>query len=211
MSTISLAAQRSYTTGEAVRFSYRLPRLNHLFGAALLWALGACAFILAGLYAHLYWHERHPASQPVKAEVGKPETRLSDMHYVWISKPFPPPAPAPVHDSLPPMQVLPPVTDDADWQQAPEGDLPRASEDTPPQREARQDSALPEEDVAKEGDESSLKALFMQALKEQQQDYSQGKIPAPPEDETLQQKNEEITSQKNKSPPLKEKGTKAGN
>lgn len=209
MSTISLAAQRSYTTGEAVRFSYRLPRLNHLFGAALLWALGACAFILVGLYAHLYWHERHPASQPVKAEVAKPETQLSDMHYVWISKPFPPPAPAPVHDRLTPMQALPPVTDDADWQQAPEGDLPRASEDTPPQREAVQDNAIPEEEAAKEGDESSLKALFMQALKEQQQDYSQGKIPAPPEDETSQQKNEEITSHKKSSSPFTEKETKA--
>ncbi|WP_061708531.1 hypothetical protein [Pseudenterobacter timonensis] len=210
MSTISLAAQRSYTTGEAVRVSYRLPRLNHLFGAALLWALGACAFILAGLYAHLYWHERHPTSQPVKAEVVKPETQLSDMHYVWISKPFPPPAPASVHDRLTPMQALPPVTDDADWQQAPEGELPRARAETPPQRDARQDSAIPEEDAVKEGDESSLKALFMQALKEQQQDYSQGKIPAPPEDETSQQKNEEFTSQKNKSSPFKEKETKVG-
>lgn len=31
MSTICLAAQRSYTTGEAVWFSYRLPSLKNVF------------------------------------------------------------------------------------------------------------------------------------------------------------------------------------
>ena len=35
MSTISLAAQRSYTTGEAVWFSYRLPSMKRVLGGVL--------------------------------------------------------------------------------------------------------------------------------------------------------------------------------
>ncbi|ALR76166.1 hypothetical protein [[Enterobacter] lignolyticus] len=43
--------------------------------------------------------------------------------------------------------------------------------------------ALPDMQDANEasGQEPSLRARFMQALKEQQQEYSQGKIPPPPE------------------------------
>ena len=55
MSTISLAAQRSYTTGEAVWFSYRLPVLRHVFAHTVLGLLGLCAMLMAGLYAHVYW------------------------------------------------------------------------------------------------------------------------------------------------------------
>ena len=36
----------------------------------------------------------------------------------------------------------------------------------------------------KSDDDGSLKALFMQALKQQQEDMSKGKMPAPPVDET---------------------------
>lgn len=42
MSTICLAAQRSYTTGEAVWFSYRVPNLRKVFGKTFLWMLGLC-------------------------------------------------------------------------------------------------------------------------------------------------------------------------
>lgn len=52
MSTISLAAQRSYTTGEAVWFSYRLPGLRHVFAHTVLGLLGLCAMLMAG-YAEL--------------------------------------------------------------------------------------------------------------------------------------------------------------
>lgn len=122
MSTICLAAQRSYTTGEAVWFSYRLPSLKNVFGKTALWLVGLCAMLVVGLYMHVYWNLRHPAPEPVNASVAKPETQLSEMHYVYVSKPFPHPQPkvAPVHVDVPPMQDLPISSDDADWQQAPE-------------------------------------------------------------------------------------------
>lgn len=61
MSTICLAAQRSYTTGEAVWFSYRLPSLKNIFGKTALWLVGLCAMLVVGLYMHIYWNLRHPA------------------------------------------------------------------------------------------------------------------------------------------------------
>ena len=182
MSTICLAAQRSYTTGEAVWFSYRVPNLRKVFGKTFLCMLGLCAMVIAGLYAHIYWNLRHPAPEPIKVSVAKPETQLSDMHYVYVSKPFPhpQPKPVPVHTDVPAMQDLPINSDDADWQQAPDSAVPHdTSRDTLPGTEAHDDAP------ANTGsDDASLTELFKQALKEQEQDYSQGKIPAPPVDET---------------------------
>lgn len=204
MSTICLAAQRSYATGEAVWFSYRVPNLRKVFGYTLLWMLGLCAMVMAGLYAHIYWNLRHPAPEPVKASVAKPETQLSDMHYVYVSKPFPHPhpKPAPVQADIPAMQDLPINSDDADWQQAPDGAEPHdTSRDTLPGTEAH--------DVApaSTGDEdASLTELFKQALKEQEQDYSQGKIPAPPVDETQDNSQTRVQHNVGSRSPLSEKG-----
>ncbi|WP_044866798.1 hypothetical protein [Enterobacter ludwigii] len=184
MSTISLAAQRSYTTGEAVWFSYRLPGLRNVFAHIVLGLLGLCAMLMAGLYAHVYWDLRHPAPAPINASSARPETQLSDMHYVYVSKPFPHPhphpKPAPVHEDMPALQDLPINGDDTDWQQAPEGAAQHdTARDTLPRTGAHTDAS------ARAGsDSSSLTELFKQALKEQEQDYSQGKIPAPPVDET---------------------------
>ena len=118
MSTICLAAQRSYTTGEAVWFSYRLPSLKNVFGKTALWLVGICVMLVVGLYMHVYWNLHHPAPEPVNASVAKPETQLSDMHYVYVSKPFPHPQPkaAPVPVDVPSMQDLPINSDDGDWQ-----------------------------------------------------------------------------------------------
>lgn len=184
MSTICLAAQRSYTTGEAVWFSYRLPSLKKVFGNACLGLAGLCVMLLAGLYAHVYWNLRHPAPEPIKVNAAKPETQLSDMHYVYVSKPFPHPhpKPAPVQVDVPPMQDLPINSEDVDWQQAPDGTVPHDhSRDTLPGTEVQEHDNAP---ASGENDTSSLTELFKQALKEQEQDYSQGKIPAPPVDET---------------------------
>ncbi|HDR2619977.1 TPA: hypothetical protein QCI71_000832 [Enterobacter chuandaensis] len=204
MSTICLAAQRSYVTGEAVWFSYRVPSLRKICGNTFLWALGLCAMVMAGLYAHVYWNLRHPAPEPVKASVAKPETQLSDMHYVYVSKPFPHPhpKPAPVHADVPAMQDLPINSDDADWQQAPDGGVPHdTSRDTLPGTEAH--------DIAPAsagGDDASISELFKQALKEQEQDYSQGKIPAPPVDETQDISQEGALQKVDTRPPLSKKG-----
>jgi len=186
MSTICLAAQRSYTTGEAVWFSYRLPRLRNIVSHAFLGMVALCAMIMAGLYAHVYWNLRHPAPEPVKASAAKPETQLSDMHYVYVSKPFPhphphpQPKPAPVQADVPAMQDLPINSGDADWQQAPDGDVPHdTSRDTLPGTEAHEAAS-----ASTGSDDASISELLKQALKEQEQDYSQGKIPAPPVDET---------------------------
>ncbi|RAU32724.1 hypothetical protein [Enterobacter sp. RIT418] len=207
MSTICLAAQRSYETGEAVWFSYRFPSLKKVFGNTFLWMLGIAAVIIAGLYAHVYWNLRHPAPEPVKVNTTKPETSLSDMHYVYVSKPFPhpQPKPIPVHEDVPPMQDMPINGDDADWQQAPDGNLDAphdTSRDTLPGTEEHDSPASGADD-----DSASLKTLFMQALKEQEQDYSQGKIPAPPTDET--QGNVEVKEEQQKitRPPFIEKRT----
>ncbi|HCT3169759.1 TPA: hypothetical protein OTT09_001062 [Enterobacter asburiae] len=205
MSTICLAAQRSYTTGEAVWFSYRLPSLRKVFGNAFLWTLGLCAMLMAGGYAHTYWSLRHPAPEPVKkASVAKPETQLSDMHYVYVSKPFPHPhpKPAPVQAEIPAMQDLPINSDDADWQQAPDGAEPHdTSRDTLPGTEAH--------DVAPASagsEDTSLTELFKQALKEQEQDYSQGKIPAPPVDETQDNSQSRVLHKVDDRSPLSQKG-----
>lgn len=206
MSTICLAAQRSYTTGEAVWFSYRLPRLRNIVSQAVLVMLGLCAMIIAGLYAHIYWNLRHPAPEPVKASVAKPETQLSDMHYVYVSKPFPhphpEPKPAPVQADVPAMQDLPINADDADWQQAPDGDVPHdTSRDTLPGTEAHEAASS-----SAGSDDASLSDLVKQALKEQEQDYAQGKIPAPPVDETQDNSQKEGVHNVDARSPLSEKG-----
>lgn len=206
MSTICLAAQRSYTTGEAVWFSYRLPRLRNIVSHAFLGMVALCAMIMAGLYAHVYWNLRHPAPEPVKASAAKPETQLSDMHYVYVSKPFPhphpQPKPAPVQADVPAMQDLPINSDDADWQQAPDGDVPHdTSRDTLPGTEAHEAAS-----ASTGNDDASISELLKQALKEQEQDYSQGKIPAPPVDETQDNSQRDVNHKVDARSPLSEKG-----
>lgn len=196
MSTICLAAQRSFTTGEAVWFSWRLPSLKKWAGHTLVWILGICAVLLAGLYAHTYWNLHHPIQVVEKVSVSQPETQLSEMHYVYVSKPFPHPEPhsipAPAAPAMPPMEDIPVNTHDADWQQAPEGvERHDRSRDTLPGTESPAAPELPDRQ-----DNSDLKALFMHAMQEQEKDYSQGKIPAPPIDET----------QENTRSPLSQKG-----
>ncbi|RDT62276.1 hypothetical protein DXF97_40690, partial [Klebsiella pneumoniae] len=94
--------------------------------------------------------------EPINASVAKPETQLSEMHYVYVSKPFPHPQPkvAPVHVDVPPMQDLPISSDDADWQQAPEGAVPHdTSRDTLPGTEAHEHDIAP---ASTSSEESSL-------------------------------------------------------
>ena len=120
MSTICLAAQRSYPTGEAVWFSYRLPGMKKIVGHSILWMLGLFTLLAAGIYTHIYWNLRHPTPEPVNASVAMPQARLSDMHYVYVSKPFPHPhsEPAPRHeDDIPAMQDIPINNDESDWRQ----------------------------------------------------------------------------------------------
>ena len=206
MSTICLATQRSYVSGEAVWFSYRIPRLRKIASNAFLGIVSLCVMLMAGLYAHVYWQLRHPAPEPVKkVNVAKPETQLSDMHYVYVSKPFPHPhpKPVPVQADVPAMQDLPINSDDADWQQMPDGTVPHdTSRDTLPGTEAHDDAVSPRT----EGDDASLTELFKQALKEQEQDYSQGKIPAPPVDETQDNTQADALHKESSRSPLSKKG-----
>ncbi|MGX9838213.1 hypothetical protein ACH32B_19835 [Enterobacter dykesii] len=177
MSTITLAAQRSYTLNAPVWFSYRRPSLKKVVCSTLIWAMGIVMTIAAGLYAHLYWDLRHPVPEPIKASAVKPETTLSDMHYVYVSKPFPQPEPKqePVTKEMPPLQEMPIDSGDADWQQAPDGEMPHdISRETLPGTEVNHQNL----------DDGAIKALLMKALKEQEKDYSQGKMPTPPEEET---------------------------
>ena len=187
MSTITLAAQRSYTLSAPVWFSYRRPSLKKAVCTILLWVVGIVMTIAAGLYAHLYWDLRHPAPEPIKASAVKPETTLSDMHYVYVSKPFPQPEPKPepVTKEMPPLQEMPIDSGDADWQQAPDSEMPNnLCRDTLPGTEVSH-SAIPERDnTGQTVDDGAIKALLMKALKEQEKDYSQGKMPALPVDES---------------------------
>ena len=188
MSTICLAAQRSYTTGEAVWFSYRLPSMKTILTGLLSSLMCLCAMFVVGVYAHIYRELQHPAAPPVKpAKVVTPETQLSDMHYVYVSKPFPQakPEPIPMESSLPAMENSPVIDNDANWQQAPD--------------DGRVDQPLP--DTHEEVQTPLLQERFMQAVKEQQLDYSQGKIPPQPEDETI-----DTLSRQQKSPPVKTEG-----
>jgi len=206
MSTICLAAQRSYTTGEPVWFSWRLPSFSKIISVVTLWCLGLCALIVAGLYAHVYWNLRHPAPVIKKVSVAKPDTTLSDMHYVYVTKPFPHPQLKPqsvkVQEDLPPMDNMPINSDENDWQQAPDGDVPHdTSRDTLPGTEAHEAAS-----ASTGSDDASISELLKQALKEQEQDYSQGKIPAPPVDETQDQSQSSLLHNDNVQSPLSKKG-----
>jgi hypothetical protein len=79
---------------------------------------------------------------------------------------------------MPPLQDLPINSGDADWQQAPDSEMPHdISRDTLPGNRS-EDSAIPERDnTGQTVDDGAIKALLMQALKEQEKDYSQGKCP----------------------------------
>ena len=74
MSTICLAAQRSFTTGEAVYFAWRLPAPQKVLFRAMMWLLTLCTFIIAGLYAHIYWNCQHPTPEPKPTKVENPDT-----------------------------------------------------------------------------------------------------------------------------------------
>lgn len=161
MSTICLAAQRSYACDEAVYFTWRLPSWQALFARLLVWLACASALLAGGVYAHLYWQYRHPAPTAAVKTKNNGGAQLSDMHYVYVAKPFPP-LNAPQADNSA-------RENDSDWTHTPDGDL--ATKALPDMQDANEAS----------GQEPSLKARFMQALKEQQQEYSQGKIPPPPE------------------------------
>ncbi|MDO2448183.1 MULTISPECIES: hypothetical protein [Enterobacter] len=183
MSTITLAAQRSYTLNAPVWFSYRRPSLKKAVFATLIWLMGIVMTIAAGLYAHIYWDLRHPVPEPIKASAVRPETKLSDMHYVYVSKPFPRPEPKqePMTKEMPPLQEMPIDSGDADWQQAPDGEIPRdISRDTLPGTEMNNSAITEQDNTGHTVDDGAIKALLMKALKEQEKDYSQGKIPAPP-------------------------------
>ncbi|MET6677164.1 hypothetical protein [Citrobacter amalonaticus] len=204
MSTITLAAHRSYTLNEPVWFSWQRPSLKKIISASLLWLVGIMMMATAGLYAHIYWNLRHPVSEPIKTSAVKPETQLSDMHYVYISKPFPQPEhkSRPVQKEMPPLQEMPINPDDADWQQAPDGEMPHdISRDTLPGTDVSNSPASEQADSTQTTDNDAIKALLMQALKEQEKDYSQGKVPAPPVDETAEG-TQEYNSTKNSSPPF---------
>lgn len=131
--------------------------------------------LVVGLYMHVYWNLRHPAPEPVNASVAKPETQLSDMHYVYVSKPFPQPKAAPVPVDVPSMQDLPINSDDGDWQQAPDGAVPHdASRDTLPGTEAHEHDNAP---ASTGSEESSLTELFKQALKSRSRIILKEKFP----------------------------------
>ncbi|MEB6379144.1 hypothetical protein MXM41_09370 [Leclercia adecarboxylata] len=169
MSTICLAAQRSYTLGEAVWFSYRLPAMRKVLTGLLVSVICLCAMLAAGVYAHLLRDLRHPAPANKPVKVVKPDVQLSDMHYVYVSKPFPTPEPTPLPAlPLPAPDESPVMDNNADWQQPPDGQI--------------QDRTLP---AAHDNFHTpTLQERLLQAVKEQQLDYSQGKIPAAPEEET---------------------------
>jgi hypothetical protein len=78
-----------------------------------------------------------------------------------------------------------------------------ASRDTLPGTEAHEHDNAP---ASTGSEESSLTELFKQALKEQEQDYSQGKIPAPPVDETQDNSQASVKNSGNSRSPFSEKG-----
>ena len=93
-------------------------------------------------------------------------------------------------------------SDDADWQQAPDGDVPHdTSRDTLPGTEAHEAAS-----ASTGSDDASISELLKQALKEQEQDYSQGKIPAPPVDETQDNSQRDVNHKVDARSPLSEKG-----
>ena len=90
----------------------------------------------------------------------------------------------------------------ADWQQAPDGDVPHdTSRDTLPGTEAHEAAS-----ASTGSDDASISELLKQALKEQEQDYSQGKIPAPPVDETQDNSQRDVNHKVDARSPLSEKG-----
>ncbi|WP_071608833.1 general secretion pathway protein GspB [Entomohabitans teleogrylli] len=159
MSTICLAAHRSYTTGDAVYFTWRVPGLRKCCAGAFYWLTGACLLVAAGLYAHLYWQYRHPPTPAPARKVADAPTRLSPMHYVLVTKPFPDRQATPEPDAAPPPDTMPhdilpdDSAEDNDWTHTPDGAL--ATHTLPPAA----DQSL------------SLKERLLKALQEQQREY----------------------------------------
>lgn len=173
MSTIQLAAHRSGLCDEAIYFTRRQRHWRRGFSFLLMWLVFTAAVICAGLYAHLYWQYHHVAPVAQKKVQANRDTVLSDMHYVYVSKPFPPAstpgtskliAPLAGENEMPDGDID--AEDNNDWRHTPDGMLA-----TQP---------LPEGQSA----QPSLQERLMQALKEQQQDYS------PSADETVTPKQE---------------------
>lgn len=179
MSTIQLAAHRSYTTGEAIHFTWRLPRFRRWFTGLFLWLISAAALLIAGQYAHIYWQCRHPVALAEQKKVAEPDVVLSDMHYVYVTKAFPHPATAVSESALPlatepptqqsmPVDELPVSSSENDWTHAPDGNLAT--------RPLPDNHAEPSQ---------SLEERLMQALKEQEQEYKpENDHPVPEQEST---------------------------
>ncbi|MCS2172285.1 hypothetical protein MUU46_18525 [Scandinavium sp. TWS1a] len=175
MSVIRLAAQRSAATGEAVYFTRRLPDLRQWLLKGIFWLICLVTLVTAGFYAHLYWQCRHPGPPSSVKKVGKQDVILSDMHYVYVTKAFPPPTPVPVPQTATPasQNKVSDRTDDDDWKHTPDGSL--ATQLLPGSGD---NSSLPISSTSQPAVNSpSLEERLLQAIKEQQQDYAQGKIP----------------------------------
>ncbi len=186
-----------------------LPAKKHGKRLATVGLFASVLFAACGWYLTSSISARLPVQLPVPVSWQHTTPKVQApvvpvMHYVYVSKPFPhpQPEPVPVHTDVPAMQDLPINSDDADWQQAPDGAVPHdTSRDTLPGTEAH--DAAP---ASAGSDDSSLTALFKQALKEQEQDYSQGKIPAPPVDETQENPQSSMLHENKARSPLSIKG-----
>ncbi|MBK5071525.1 hypothetical protein I2492_00655 [Budviciaceae bacterium CWB-B4] len=179
MSTISLTAYRNQRnqrnqnqqrTNERVRITAAPLSYFRLSLYIIAGVIAASLLIVGGTFGHMYWQYLYPkpvevqASAPVP-EVPKalPEIFLSDMHYIYTTKPLPQPqAPSPLTtmDNL-----SQPLVDRDVIRGEPEGDIPLA----PMSNKLR----TPVSDESSESEATrNLRERLAQALQEQSREYN---------------------------------------
>ncbi|MBK5145229.1 hypothetical protein I2494_16200 [Budviciaceae bacterium BWR-B9] len=179
MSAISLTAyrnqrnQRNQTnqrTNDRVRITAAPMSYFRLGLYIVAGSIGASLLIVAGTFGHMYWQYLYPKPIEVQTSVPapvapkeQPEIFLSDMHYLYTTKPLPQPqAPSP----LTTMDNLnQPLVDRDVIRGEPEGDIPLA----PMNNKAR----APVSDDSSESEATrNLRERLAQALQEQSREYN---------------------------------------
>ncbi|MCD1124958.1 hypothetical protein LPW36_02745 [Jinshanibacter sp. LJY008] len=179
MSAISLTAyrnqrnQRNQTnqrTSEKVRITAAPPSYFRLGLYIVAAVTGASLLIIGGTFGHMYWQYLYPKPIEVQASVPTPEVPkeqpeifLSDMHYLYTTKPLPQPqTPSPLTTMN---NLSQPLVDRDVIRGEPEGDIPLA----PMNNKAR----APVSDDSSESEATrNLRERLAQALQEQSREYN---------------------------------------
>ncbi|AWH88377.1 hypothetical protein [Limnobaculum parvum] len=176
MSAISLTAYRNQRTQNSQRTNDRVritaaPLSHFRLGLyTIAGVIAASLLVVAGTFGHMYWQYLYPKPVQMQASIPTPEVPktqpeifLSDMHYIYTTKPLPQPqAPSPLTtmDNL-----SQPLVDRDVIRGEPEGDIPLAPMSNKLRPPASDDNG--ESEATR-----NLRERLAQALQEQSREYN---------------------------------------